>query len=82
MKGDLLKKITNKINVDLAILQDKRLRYEFAKKMYFDVKTTGNNSIRVRALIGLLKLPGTLVSASGVSSSQKKIFFKYNILII
>ena len=39
LKGDLLKMITNKsYNVDLASLSDKKLMYEFAKEMHFDVK--------------------------------------------
>ena len=36
LKGDLLKMRTNKkYNVDLAILADKKLLYDFAKEMYF-----------------------------------------------
>ena len=39
LKGDLLKMITNKnYNVDLASLADKKLMYDFAKEMHFDVK--------------------------------------------
>ena len=39
LKGDLLKKITNKnYNVDLASIQDKKLMYDFAKEMNFDTK--------------------------------------------
>ena len=39
LKGDLLKMITNKnYNVDLASLSDKKLMYDFAKEMHFDVK--------------------------------------------
>ena len=39
IKGDLLKMITNKnYNVDLASLSDKKLMYDFAKEMHFDVK--------------------------------------------
>ena len=40
LQGDLSKKKTNKnYNVDLAILPDKKIMYEFAKEMYFDGKT-------------------------------------------
>ena len=51
LKGDLLKMITNKnYNVDLACLSDKNLMYDFAKEMYFDVKTQSNKSTRDRTL--------------------------------
>ena len=43
LKGDLLEMITNsKYNVDLASLQDKKLMYDFAKEMHFDLNTPGN----------------------------------------
>ena len=68
LKGDLLEMITNsKFNVDLASLADKKLRYDFAKEMKFDIKAVGNKSTRDRTLIKLLKSPGLMVSASGVS---------------
>ena len=39
IKRDLFKMITNKnYNVDLASLSDKKLMYDFAKEMHFDVK--------------------------------------------
>ena len=69
-KGDLLKMITNKnYNVDLASLQDKKLMYDFAEEMNFDLKAAGNKSTRDRTLKKLLKSPGLLVSASGVSKT-------------
>ena len=41
LKGDLLKKITNKsYNVDLASLSDKKFLYHFAKVMNFDDKNS------------------------------------------
>ena len=44
LKGDLLKMIPNKnYNVDLASLSDKKLIYDFAKEMYFDVKKIVTN---------------------------------------
>ena len=47
LKGDLLKIITNKnYNGDLAGLQDKKLMYDFAKELNFDLKAQGNKSIR------------------------------------
>ena len=66
LKGDLLKKITNKnYNVALASLVDKNLMYYFAKEMRFVVITP----------INLLKSPGILISASGVS---KTIFLSFD----
>ena len=59
--------ITNKsYNVDLASLSDKKLLYDFAKELYFDVKAPSEKSTRGRILIKLPKLPATL--ASGVST--------------
>ena len=50
--GDLLEMITNsKYNVDLASLSDKKLMYDFAKEMHFDLNAPGNKSIRDRKLI-------------------------------
>ena len=70
IKGDLLKTITkNNYNVDLASLQDKKLMYDFAKEMNFDMKTQGRKSTRDTTLINLLKSPGLMISASGVSKT-------------
>ena len=70
LKGDLLEMITNsKYNVDLASLADKKLMYDFAKEMHFDQNAVANKSIRDRKLIKLLKSPGLMVSASGVSKT-------------
>ena len=70
LKGDLLKMITNsKFNVDLASLSDKKLMYDFAKELHFDLNAPGNKSTRDRKLIKLLNSPGLIVSASGVSKT-------------
>ena len=70
LKGDLLKMITNsKYNVNLASSADKKLLYDFAKEMHFDLKAQGNKSTRDRTLIKLLNSPGLMVSASGVSKT-------------
>ena len=70
LKGDLLEMITNsKFNVDLASLSDKKLMYDFAKEMHFDLNAPGNKSTRDRKLIKLLNSPGLMVSASGVSKT-------------
>ena len=71
LKGDLLKMITNKnYNAHLASFSDKNLMYDFAKEMYFDVKTQGNKSTRDRTLIKTLKSLGLMVSASGTSTTK------------
>ena len=70
LKGDLLEMITNsKFNVDLASLSVKKLMYDFAKEMQFDLNAPGNKSTRGRKLIKLLNSPGLMVSASGVSKT-------------
>ena len=70
LNGDLLKMITNKnYNVDFASLSDKKIMYDFAKEMNFDLKAQGNKSTRERTLLKLLKSPGLMVSASGVSKT-------------
>ena len=70
LKGDLLKKITNNnFNVDLVSLSDKKLMFDFAKEMHFELKAVGKKSTRDRTLIKLLKSPGLMVSASGVSKT-------------
>ena len=68
LTGDLLEMITNsKYNVNLASLQDKKLMYDFAKEMNFDLKDVGKKSTRDKTLIKLLESPGSIVSASGLS---------------
>ena len=70
LKGDLLEMITNsKYNVDLASLADKKLLYDFAREMNFDQKAIGKKSTRDKTLLKLLKSPGLMVSASGVSKT-------------
>ena len=70
LTGDLLEMITNsKYNVNFASLQDKKLMYDFAKEMNFDVKAVGKKSTSDRILIKLLESPGLIVSASGVSKT-------------
>ena len=59
--------ITNKkYNVDLASLADKKLMYDFAKKMNFDVRAQGIKSTRDRTFIKLLKSPA--IMAFGIST--------------
>ena len=70
LKGDLLEMITNrKYNVDLASLQDKKLMNDFAKEMNFDQKALVKKSTRHKTLIKVLKSPGLMISASGVSKT-------------
>ena len=58
----------NNFNVDLASLQVKKLLYDFANEMNFDVEAPGNKSTRDRTL-KLPKSPGVMVSASGISKT-------------
>ena len=70
LTGDFLEMITNKdYNVDHASLADKKLMYDFAKEMHFDLKAVGEKPTRDKTLIKLLKSPGLIVSASGVSKT-------------
>ena len=70
LRGDLLKTITKKnYNVDLARLSDKKVMYDFAKEMNFDLKTPGNKSSREKTLINLPKSPNLMVPASGISKT-------------
>ena len=70
LTGDLLEMITNKdYNVDHASLADKKLMYDFAKEMHFDMKAAGKKPTRDKTLIKLLKSPGLMVSASGISKT-------------
>ena len=70
LKGDLLEIITNNnYNVDHASLADKTLMYDFAKEIHFDLKAVGKKSTCDRFLKKLLKSPGLMVSASGISKT-------------
>ena len=70
LTGDLLEMITNKdYNVDHASLADKKLMYDVAKEMHFDMKAVGKKPTRDKTLIKLLKSPGLIVSVSGVSKT-------------
>ena len=63
--------ITNKYyNVDLAKLSVKKLLYDFAKERNFDLKTISKKSTGDRTLKKLLKSPGLLVFASGISKTN------------
>ena len=44
--------------------------YEFAKDLNFDLKARGNKSTRDKTLTKVLKSPGLMVSASGVSKTK------------
>ena len=79
-KGDLLKMISSEnYSVDLASLSDKKMKYDFEKDLYFDVKAPGDKSTRDCTLIRLLNSPGIKFSASDVS---KEIFLKNKNFII
>ena len=68
LEGDLLKVITNyKFNVDNSSLQDKKLIYEFAKEMKYDIDSIGRPSVRHNSMIRLLDQPA--IMASGFSKT-------------
>ena len=68
LEDDLLKVITNhKFNVDHSNPQDKKIIYEFAKEMKYDVKSTGRPSVRHDSMIRLLNQPA--IMASGFSKT-------------
>ena len=68
LEGDLLKIITNyKFNVDHSSLQDKKLIYEFAKEMKYDIDSIGRPSVRHNSIIRLLEQPA--IMASGFSKT-------------
>ena len=68
LEGDLLKVITNfKFNVDHSNQQDRKILYEFAKEMKYDVKSTGKPSTRHNSMIRLLDQPA--IMASGISKT-------------
>ena len=70
MNSDLLNLITNRnYNVVLTSLSGKKFWYDFAEEKNFDEEGPGNKSTRDRTLIKLLKSPGLMRSASGVSNT-------------
>ena len=70
LKGDLLNMITNKkFNVDLASSSDKKIKYDFAMEMNFDVKTPGKKCNRDRTLIKFFISPSLMICASGNSNT-------------
>ena len=74
LDGDLLGSITNyDCNVDHSNQQDRKMIYEFAKEMNFNIKRKGNKSDRDESFIRLLKSPA--IMASGIS---KTIFLSSN----
>ena len=74
LDGDLLETVTNcDFNIDHSNQQDRKLVYEFAKEMNFNIKQKGNKSERDKSIIRLLKSPA--IMASGIS---KTIFLSEN----
>ena len=70
LEADLLNMITNRnYKVDLASLSDKKILYDFAKAMSCDVKAQGKKFNRHTTLVKLLKSPGLVISASGISKT-------------
>ena len=69
LDGDLLETITNyDFNVDHSNEKDRKLIYEFAKEMNFDIRQKGNKSDRDKSIVRLLKSPA--IMASGISKTR------------
>ena len=68
LEGDLLKVLSNyKFNVDHSNQQDRKIIYEFAKEMNYDIKSIGRPSVRHESMIRLLDKPA--IMASGISKT-------------
>ena len=68
LEGDFLKVMTNyKFNIDHSNQQDRKINYEFAKEMKYDVKSTGRPGVRHSSMIRLLESPA--IMASGISKT-------------
>ena len=68
LDGDLLEAITNyDFNVDHSNQQDRKLMYEFAKEIKFNIKQKGRKSDRDKGFVRLLKSPK--IMASGVAKT-------------
>ena len=68
LDGDLLETITNyDFNVDHSNQKDRKLIYEFAKEMSFNIRQKGNKSDRDKSIVRLLKSPA--IMASGISKT-------------
>ena len=67
LEGDLLETMTNyDFNVDHSNQQDRKLIYELAKEMIFNIREKGNKSDRDKSIIRLLRSPR--IMASGVTT--------------
>ena len=68
LDGDLLETMTNyEFNVDHSNQQDRKLIYEFAKEMNFNIRQKGKKSDRDKFIVKLLRSPA--IMASGVSKT-------------
>ena len=74
LDGDLLETMTNyDFNVDHSNQHDRKLIYELAKEMIFNIREKGNKRDRDKSIIRILRSPKII--ASGVS---KTIFLSYD----
>ena len=68
--GDLFKMTSDKNYIrDLAKISDDEVKYNFEKEKNFDIKSQNDKSTQDRILIKLLKSPGLMITASGVSKT-------------
>ena len=63
LDGDLLETMTNyDFNVDHSNRQDRKLIYEFAKEMNFNIRQKGKKSDRDKSIVRLLRSPAIMAS--------------------
>ena len=68
LDGDLLETMTNcDFNVGHSNQKDRKLIYEFAKEMNFNIRQKGKKSDRDKSIVRLLRSPA--IMASGVSKT-------------
>ena len=68
LEGDLLKvRLNHKFNIDHSNQQDRKIIYQFAKEMNYDIKSIGRPSTRHNSMIRLLDQPA--IMASGISKT-------------
>ena len=86
LDGDLLETITDyDFNVDHSNQQDRKLIYEFAKEMNFNIREKGKKSDRDKSIARLLKSPAIMASMFsniiGLSSDPDGLFDRLKLLL-
>ena len=83
IQGELFKMITYKnFDVDFANLLDKKLKFDFAKEIYFDDRALGNKSMKEKSSMRLLKSPAIMASGVCTKFSPENHYERYDRLKI